>query len=91
MAVHGEARRRRTEAAVAALLPHALLCPAVVLERVLKQALVAQGEQVSVLGQGAEFVVSASAKQAPAAASGLRLMCTAAMSFSPAVTSHPRS
>lgn len=31
---------------MAALLPHALLCPAVVLERLLGQALVSQGEQV---------------------------------------------
>ena len=42
--VLGEERRRRTEAAVAALLPHALLCPAAVLDRMVGDAVLHGGQ-----------------------------------------------
>lgn len=44
--VHGEERRRRSAAAVTALLPLALLCPEAALERLVTEAVVQAGEQV---------------------------------------------
>lgn len=55
MVVHGEERRQRTAAAVLALLPHALLCPAAVLERAVREAVVQAGEQVGGWPQASEM------------------------------------